>query len=117
MNTIQIENAKTKFFSSKEHYLAFKKAWAEKARSKSIDSVDIVLYNLLRGKLSTRGFSPIVNKVKLANGAAEYGAYENSLWLLRNWLAKNQERQLSPEAAFEGTIKKEMLILLHSQLR
>lgn len=83
MDIIQIENAKTKFFLSKEQYLEFKKAWAKLAKEKKITTEHVVLYNLLRGKLSNNGFTPITNPNKIANGARVDAAYQEALYVVR----------------------------------
>ena len=49
-----------------------KAAWA---RNKTVTTDQILLYNLLRGVDKYRGFTPVTNKVKLANGAAPYYSY------------------------------------------
>jgi len=95
---MKIENAKTLFFTDKQHYLNFRKAWTNAVnspRAKShlepwdewhktkpitrgtgkiriqgwITGAHVILYNLLREKQSHDGFTPITNKHRLLNGA------------------------------------------------
>lgn len=91
MKTFQIEDAKTRFFKSKEDYLKFKQAWKNfhnDGHVVEIREVDIapwgskeknmvemkipqlhsghyMLYNLLRGYEVTRGYAPLTNKGRL----------------------------------------------------
>jgi len=65
-----------KLFKSKEHYLAFRKAWATSVNSKEnkrtgdkrVDAAHHMLYNILRDKPFYNGFSVISNSNKLMNG-------------------------------------------------
>lgn len=120
MKPITIENAKTIFFASKEAYLNFKKTWAEKAQKKEISSSDIILYNLLRGKPSTNGFTPITNKIKLANGCSEDGAYPVALWSIKStliWHLKKQTPANEEVSVLFVTMSLETLSLLSEYLR
>lgn len=94
MKTFQIEDAKTRFFQSKEDYLKFKQAWKDfhnneplvewkdlditfwdaphdaprvYARTKYpvLSSSHYMLYNLLRGYDITRGYVPLTNEGRL----------------------------------------------------
>jgi len=60
-------------FKSKEHYLAFRAAWAaavnNKDKTQRPRAEHFVLYNILRGKSYDRGFTPTTNTKKLQNGA------------------------------------------------
>jgi hypothetical protein len=120
MKLITIENAKTQFFASKEAYLSFKKAWAEKAQRKDVNSADIILYNLLRGKPSTNGFTPVTNKVKLANGHSEEGAYPAALYEFKSslaWQLKSRKQSTSSDQKGSLGIEIETLTLLSEYLR
>lgn len=55
---------------SKPEFIRFQSAFRKLASNKSIDSGDIVLYNLIRGCAIDRGFSPVTNPNKLNNGWA-----------------------------------------------
>lgn len=78
MKHFQIEDAKTRFFNSKEHYLNFKQAWKDfhnngdhikwsewetptgrmaKTKCPLLNSSHYMLYNLLRGYDISRGFT------------------------------------------------------------
>lgn len=59
----------TKYFETKEQFIAFRNAWAKAAQAKSLNAAHHVLFNILLGRPHDRGFTPITNKNKLANGA------------------------------------------------
>lgn len=59
---------------SKPEFIRFQTAFRKFANNKSIDSGDIVLYNLIRGCAIDRGFSPVTNATKLNNG---HGAFQS----------------------------------------
>ena len=94
MKTFQIEDAKKRFFNSKEDYLKFKQAWKDFHNSDKLKwykNVDItfwdapatqervyartkftalnaehyMLYNLVRGYEITRGFAPLTNEKRM----------------------------------------------------
>lgn len=56
------------FILSNEDFLQFKTAFKAKATAKQTTAVDILLYNIFRGKDPARGFSPITCQRKLDNG-------------------------------------------------
>ena len=60
-----------KYFTHKEHYLAFRSFWAQAVNSKDIQITGAhhMLYNILRGKAHDCGFAPTVRTTKLQNGA------------------------------------------------
>lgn len=63
---IQINEAKTKLFDSKEEYLSAKAKWA--SQSREVDYMDHVLYNLIRGLPADRGYTPITKESRLNAG-------------------------------------------------
>ena len=92
MENFKIENAKTRFFESKEHYLKFRQAWKDfhnsdqlvrredvevyswslgrdivvrNVKITSLSAEHYMLYSLLRGHEASRGFSPITKEGKL----------------------------------------------------
>ena len=98
MKTIQIENVKTRFFESKEHYLNFRQAWKDfhnsdklvwredvevyswaynknvtmkNVKYTSLSAQHYMLYNLLRGYEAHRGFTE--------HGEFGWVAYDNAL--------------------------------------
>lgn len=71
---------------------AFEQARAlfkQAAREKRLSAASLCAWSLLRGKDPRRGFSPVINPVKLANGARPWAAFD---------LALRQAQSLSPEA-------------------
>ena len=76
---LRITNAKTSFFTSKEHYLAFRKAWADHVNAgKSVSPEQLIVYALLREKPADYGFTPITNPAKLSAGADPNGAFKRA---------------------------------------
>jgi len=65
----QIQNAKTTFFTSKEHYLSFRKAWATTFNNpetqRTLTPTHFLLYSLLREKPYNHGFTPIQRLSKI----------------------------------------------------
>jgi len=99
-------------FSSKEEYLAFKATWASVVNSSAqITSIHHVLYNLLRGLPHDRGFTPVTNSNKLANGTMINGELYYACKHLHRW----QKEGSFPDyftRPFGDTITKDMLILI-----
>lgn len=62
----------SQFIVSKEEFLFIQKAFKEKAHNKTLTAEDILLYNIIRGKDIDRGFTPVTNPTKLANGEGAY---------------------------------------------
>ncbi|MGZ8924454.1 MAG: hypothetical protein ACXW2E_01090 [Nitrososphaeraceae archaeon] len=63
---------------TKEQINAFRQSFKKRAKDKDISSVDIMLYNLVRGFPSNRGFSKISNNTKLVNGQRPYQSYTDA---------------------------------------
>lgn len=81
------------FICSKEAFLFIQQAFKEKARNKQITAEDILLYNIVRGKDMDRGFTPVTNPNKLANGEGVYKGerrlYESRAhlkWILESFI-------------------------------
>lgn len=69
-------------FITTAQFHAFLAAWKESANAKSLSAPDMLLHGLLCHG-DTRGFTPIANPTKLANGAAPAGALAqaaSTLW-------------------------------------
>jgi hypothetical protein len=104
MKTIKIENAKTRFFESKEHYLKFRQTWKDfhnsdklvwredvevyswafnknitmkNVKHTSLSSAHYMLYNLLRGYEAHRGFTE--------HGEHGWAAYDDALSTILRW--------------------------------
>jgi hypothetical protein len=80
MKTLQIENTREIFFTSKEQYLHLRKVWSQAVNSKEnykLTASHHLIYALLRGRDAMKGFTPTTNTNKLSNGAyINYGLYE-----------------------------------------
>lgn len=61
-------------------YLKAVDAFKEKARTSGLTGIEHIYYNMLRGKNAKRGFTPITNATKLANGMYDYHAYTILMW-------------------------------------
>lgn len=123
----QIENAKHKFFTDKEHYLSFKKAWAKASQAGKTTAAHHILYNLLRGYDISRGFTPITNRNKLENGAyINHGLYfashnlrhkiDDARRVVKNDFFNADQRKYTTKTvnsflgAFGGTVTPQMLV-------
>lgn len=50
----------------------FREAFRALARERKLTSMDMIAYNIMRGHPADRGFSPITNTNKLANGTSTW---------------------------------------------
>ena len=72
----------TTFFETKEQFLTFRKAWAAASQAGTLQREHHLLYNIIRSKPITNGFTPITNTNKLQNGAyINHGLYLGHLVL------------------------------------
>lgn len=98
MTTNQIENAKTLLFTDKEQYLRFKKLWAKNSQS-WMSSKYHMLYNIVRGHDTSRGFTFVTKPTKLRNGfrinGSEYSAWREVCTCMQR--AKNNDDFLQYE--------------------
>lgn len=124
MKTFKLPNARTQFFTDKEHYLKFRDAWASAVnhpdakstlktyswgvvRDKgSVQGAENLVYALLRGKDIFKAFTPITNYNKLTKSMDRpyKGLYDarsvlnGTIW----GVSLNLE-------AFNGTVTEEMI--------
>lgn len=73
---------------TKEQFIVFRDAFKARARAKSITAADLLIYNIIRGHEANRGFTPITNKIKLINGQAPNGGFENARYQARQDLVR-----------------------------
>lgn len=134
-------SVKHELFTCKEHYLAFRQAFARSVnddRAKShlepgyentkyrvygwIQAEHFILLNLLRDKPAYHGFSLVTNKTKLINGMVPYLRFYQAIEKLRGicrpcdtktWRDEYIEDLIAP---YEGTVSKEMLNKLHKYI-
>lgn len=59
----------TSFIFTKEEAMSIISTFKECARAKKVSALDMVIYNLARGKEPRRGFTPITNPFKLNSNA------------------------------------------------
>lgn len=72
--------------TSKDEHFAFESAWREFIALKKADSAAFVLQALLRGRDPRKGFTPISNTHKLANGQRPMEGYWHAVSLLSDRL-------------------------------
>lgn len=98
--------AETSHPLDRELFLAAKSAWKSASRNKTPSASAHVAWNLLRGLPADRGFSPVVNPRKLANGMSPWGAFE---------AAKRNAQAMSSEALlpFAELLEKQGAKLAH----
>jgi hypothetical protein len=83
---------------TKEQFLTFRAAYKQLARDKKVTGSDIILYNMVRGFHTKRGFSTITNPVKLANGSDPHLGFHQCAYILRYQMSYNKMRPLFLEA-------------------
>lgn len=72
-------NTHTSFILSFDERRRLEAAWLARLRQDGLEPTAFVLYALLRGKEPLRGFSPVTNPTKLANGQTPYQSYARAL--------------------------------------
>jgi len=72
------------YIITKSQYLETKRIWKSKSAH---SSTELLIYNLLRGFPPERGFTPITNANKLANGSVPMSALNNNRFLVHRSLA------------------------------
>lgn len=63
---------------TREQFTTFRTTFRRLAANKQLEPIDLMFYNIIRGLPSSRGFSPITNTNKLANGAAPNYSFEST---------------------------------------
>lgn len=118
MKTLQIENTRELFFTSKEQYLHFRKVWSQtvnSAEKNKLTGGHHLIYSLLRGRDAVKGFTPTTSTNKLSNGAyINYGLYEARSKLSR--MANNIQQGIDVSiflSPFNETVTPLMIIKLN----
>lgn len=91
MNTLNKKITKLFFHEEIRHdcYNEVRRVWAELQKNRKEYPLSLkhhILYAILRGKDWRKAFTPISNKVKLANGAGANTSLKNSLYQLQTHL-------------------------------
>ena len=73
----------TKPFYSKEHFQLYRAAFKKLAHQKQLTAMDMIIYNILRGREPNYGFGEITNPIKIANG--NKSKFFNIRWQLWNY--------------------------------
>ena len=110
----QIADAKTRYFTDKEHYLNFRKAWSESFNNEDVylSGAHMFLYSFLRGRDVREAFTPTSRPTKLLGGqfinSGMYWANAPLSRLIHPFVTEeNFNYFLKP---FKGTLDKETLI-------
>jgi len=90
------------YLVTKEQHLNIIAKWKE---APSHPPADHIIYNLLRGYEAKRGFGPITNGNKLANGHREWEGYLSALSSAKFKLAPRGKSTYESEEAFDRRIK------------
>ena len=110
----QNTDAKTRYFSDKEHYLNFRKAWSESVNNDDIhlSGAHMFLYSFLRGRDVREAFTPTSRPTKLNSGhlinSGMYHAKEPLNRIVGPWVTESDINYFL--APFNGTLLKETLI-------
>lgn len=96
MNT-QTQN----LLSSRDERRAFEAAWRGYVAAGKADAPAFILQAILRGRDPKRGFTPVTNAVKLANGQSAWQGYTAALSQLRGLLG-NYVHTIWPELMGKG---------------
>lgn len=112
MKNLNIENAKKLFFTDKQHYLNFRKAWAEAVNSPKakntkeqygwITSAHMFLFSILAEKNVLKAFTPVTNKNKILNGMNPFGGLVEAHRILKYYLKAAMEYQQYVNNALEN---------------
>jgi hypothetical protein len=115
MNTLS-RTLTAQFFNTQKDYNALKAHWSKlvnSPRKKELRPEHHLLYSALLGRDWRKGFSPITNKVKLANGMRKDQAVTSALDTIGWNYARNVEKLLTP---FDGLVTAQMLDSLRPML-
>lgn len=83
MNTLGKQTTK-RFYKTETGFEAIQQAWRQLLETGYQPSTyDLLSYAILRGKDYRKGFTPITNEIKLANGQVVLGSLRNSLAKIR----------------------------------
>lgn len=85
--TQTFSNPFTQFFSISQ-FLEVIAAFRAKAKTTGLSATEHIIYNKLRNLPLDRGFTKITNKVKLANGMAEFDGYNSAYYYASSMLRK-----------------------------
>ncbi|MBU2723425.1 hypothetical protein [Acidithiobacillus ferridurans] len=84
MNESSSNTSGNGFFGSREHYLAFRKAWKASCKERKQTALLFAIYALMRGKSLDTVFTPVTNPTKLANGQKPDGAKQEAIRALKS---------------------------------
>lgn len=79
LNTATAFRSERQFNFDEAHFALIKAAWKKAAQEKRLNSASLAAWALIRGVDPKKGFTPITNPSKLANGQSEWEAYETAM--------------------------------------
>ena len=82
------------YFETKTQYLNFRSAWAAACKDKQLTAAHMVLYNIIRGKSPSRGFTPTTRPSKILNGHRINGGYYDAVNYLNQMVKTSYEWNL-----------------------
>jgi hypothetical protein len=99
----------TTYLLDREQFSQFRIAFKALAHKRALLPSDLLLYNFLRDLPKERGFSPITNPTKLANGSEPFISLKQAFGHLK-YLSKYRKEEI--RARFGGVISDELLAIL-----
>jgi hypothetical protein len=103
----------TSYLLTREQFQSFRTSFKEKSKLRILTPRDMLIYSMIRGLPVDRGFSPVTNETKLANGAAPWAALETTKASLK-WSIKRHPDSFN--ASFENTLSPEQIAKLMEML-
>jgi hypothetical protein len=113
---------KKDYILNREEFVAYIAVWKEMTNSKTRDSIGPelhMLHNILRNLPAERGFTPITNPVKLANGREADRAFATAKTYL-NWVISRKytgaQAYNDLKTLFKGTLTDDTLAKVKEKL-
>lgn len=97
------------FLISRDERRAFEAAWRNYVATGKADAPAFILQAIFRGRDPKRGFAPVTNAVKRANGQATWHGYRTALSQLR-WHPDQYVQALWPELKAQSPARYEAIL-------
>lgn len=91
-------------------------AFRKRATLGNISSLDILVYNLVRGLPADRGFSPVTNSNKLANGHRANDGFNNAVSQFKFRTTWRDEHRAALAKQYHDILTSEQLLALGQQV-
>jgi hypothetical protein len=92
----------TSFVLDKDAANTFRAAWRKHSLSGNATASDNLLHAVLLGKDPLRAFTPVTNKVKLANGHARWAGLSNAFYGLRRGAVQALLSRITPDIVLDA---------------